>query len=590
MQLRAEEISQIIKKQIQNIDKAALVTEVGTVLTVGDGIARVHGLSRAMAGELVEFVGAGGETLAGLVLNLEADNVGCAIFGDTSIIKEGDSVKRTGRILDVPAGEAVVGRVVNALGMPIDGKGPIETKERRRVEVKAPGIIQRQPVKDPLQTGIKAIDAMIPIGRGQRELIIGDRQVGKTAVAVDAIINQKGKGVHCIYVAIGQKLSTVRQVVDRLESYGAMEYTTVVAATASETAPLQYIAPYTGVTMGEYFRDTGRHALCIYDDLSKQAVAYRQLSLLLRRPPGREAYPGDVFYLHSRLLERAAKMADVVWVVKKGTPAPPPGDRDYRGADGKIHIGEQGKESSQHSLKEMGSDYEIIKDKWSGGSLTALPIIETQAGDVSAYIPTNVISITDGQIFLEADLFYSGVRPAINVGISVSRVGGSAQIKAMRSVAGTLRLDLAQYRAMAAFAQFAGDLDEKTRKQLERGARMVEILKQGQYVPLSVEKQVLIIYAGINGFVDDLPVEVLGQFEEELYKYVESKHAGLLPAIAEKKALDDELKKQMNKAIESFKKTFVPGGKSKPAVEEEEAAEAPKAEAKATKKASKKAK
>ncbi|HVK68241.1 MAG TPA: F0F1 ATP synthase subunit alpha [Polyangium sp.] len=594
MQLRAEEISQIIKKQIQNIDKAALVTEVGTVLTVGDGIARVYGLSRAMAGELVEFVGTGGETLAGLVLNLEADNVGCAIFGDTSIIKEGDAVKRTGRILDVPAGEAVVGRVVNALGMPIDGKGPIETKERRRVEVKAPGIIQRQPVKDPLQTGIKAIDAMIPIGRGQRELIIGDRQVGKTAVAVDAIINQKGKGVHCIYVAIGQKLSTVRQVVDRLESYGAMEYTTIVAATASETAPLQYIAPYTGVTMGEYFRDTGRHALCIYDDLSKQAVAYRQLSLLLRRPPGREAYPGDVFYLHSRLLERAAKMADVFWVVKKGTPAPPDGDRDYRGADGKIHIGEQGKESSHHSLKEMGSDYEIIKDKWSGGSLTALPVIETQAGDVSAYIPTNVISITDGQIFLEADLFYSGVRPAINVGISVSRVGGNAQIKAMKSVAGTLRLDLAQYRAMAAFAQFAGDLDAKTRKQLERGARMVEILKQGQYVPLSVEKQVLIIYAGINGYIDDLSVESLSQFEEELYKYFESKHSTLLPEIAEKKALDDELKKKINKAIESFKKNFVPGGKSKPVVEEE-AAEAPKAEAKAdgkaaSKKAAKKAK
>ncbi len=595
MQLRAEEISQIIKKQIQNIDKAALVTEVGTVLTVGDGIARVYGLSRAMAGELVEFVGSDGETLAGLVLNLEADNVGCAIFGDTSIIKEGDTVKRTGRILDVPAGEAVIGRVVNALGMPIDGKGPIDTKERRRVEVKAPGIIQRQPVKEPLQTGIKAIDAMIPIGRGQRELIIGDRQVGKTAVAIDTIINQKGKGVFCIYVAIGQKLSTVRQVVDRLESYGAMEYTVVVAATASETAPLQYIAPYTGVTMGEFFRDTGRHALCIYDDLSKQAVSYRQLSLLLRRPPGREAYPGDVFYLHSRLLERAAKMADVVWVVKKGTPAPPLGDRDYRGADGKIHIGEQGKESSAHSLKEMGSDYEIIRDKWSGGSLTALPVIETQAGDVSAYIPTNVISITDGQIFLEADLFYSGVRPAINVGISVSRVGGSAQIKAMRSVAGTLRLDLAQYRAMAAFAQFAGDLDAKTRKQLERGARMVEILKQGQYVPLSVEKQVLIIYAGVNGFIDDVAVEAIGQFEEELYKYAESKHAAVLTEIAEKKAIDDELKKKINKAIESFKKSFVAGGKSNPVVEEEE--EAPKvekastkADTKATKKATKKAK
>ncbi|MBK9262983.1 MAG: F0F1 ATP synthase subunit alpha [Polyangiaceae bacterium] len=589
MQLRAEEISQIIKKQIQNIDKAALVTEVGTVLTTGDGIARVYGLSRAMAGELVEFVGSNGQTLAGLVLNLEADNVGCAIFGDASAVKEGDSVKRTGRILDVPVGEAVVGRVVNALGMPIDGKGPIDSKERRRVEIKAPGIIERQGVKEPLQTGIKAIDAMIPIGRGQRELIIGDRQTGKTAVAVDTIINQKGKGVYCFYVAIGQKLSTIRQVVDKLETYGAMEYTTIVVASASETAPLQYISPYTGVTMGEFFRDTGRHALCIYDDLSKQAVAYRQLSLLLRRPPGREAYPGDVFYLHSRLLERAAKMADVFWVVKKGASAPPPGDRNFRGADGKIHMGELGKEEAKHSLenlKKQGGDYEIIKDTWSGGSLTALPVIETQAGDVSAYIPTNVISITDGQIFLESDLFFSGVRPAINVGISVSRVGGNAQIKAMKSVAGTLRLDLAQYRAMAAFAQFASDLDAKTRKQLERGARMVELLKQGQYVPLSVEKQILIIYAGANGYVDDLPIDSLAQFEQELYAFVESKHKTLLTDIAEKKALDNDLKERMNKAIEAFKKTFVPGGKQKAAAEEEESAEA-KPATKASKKAKK---
>ncbi|UQA62175.1 F0F1 ATP synthase subunit alpha [Polyangium aurulentum] len=598
MQLRAEEISQIIKKQIQNIDKAALVTEVGTVLTVGDGIARVYGLSRSMAGELVEFVGAGGETLAGLVLNLEADNVGCAIFGDTSLIKEGDTVKRTGRILDVPVGEAVVGRVVNALGMPIDGKGPIDAKERRRVEVKAPGIIGRQPVKEALQTGIKAIDAMIPIGRGQRELIIGDRQTGKTAVAVDAILNQKGKGVYCFYVAIGQKLSTVRQVVDRLENHGAMEYTTVVAATASETAPLQYIAPYTGVTMGEYFRDTGRHALCIYDDLSKQAVAYRQLSLLLRRPPGREAYPGDVFYLHSRLLERAAKMGDVYFVVRRGTQIPS-GDRNFRGIDGKIHIGETAKHEAQKSLEETrkreSGELEIVKDPWSGGSLTALPVIETQAGDVSAYIPTNVISITDGQIFLESDLFFSGVRPAINVGISVSRVGGSAQIKAMRSVAGTLRLDLAQYRAMAAFAQFASDLDAKTRAQLERGARLVEILKQGQYVPLPVEKQVLIIYAATNGYVDDLPVESLGQFERELYAYVEGKHPTVLPDIAEKKVLDDDLKKRLNKAIESFKKTFVPGSAPKATAaaaedEDEAAAVEEKPKAKTDGKAAKKAK
>ncbi len=585
MQLRAEEISQIIKKQIQNLDKAALVSETGTVLMVGDGIARVHGLSRAMAGELIEFTSGTGQSLMGLVLNLEHDNVGAALFGDTSIIKEGDSVKRTGRIMEVPIGEAVVGRVVNALGIPIDGKGPIETKLRGRVEMKAPGIIQRQPVTEPMQTGLKAIDAMIPIGRGQRELIIGDRQVGKTAVAVDAIINQKGKGVFCIYVAIGQKLSTVRQVVDRLEAHGAMEYTTVVASSASETAPLQFIAPYTGVTMGEYFRDTGRHALCIYDDLSKQAVAYRQLSLLLRRPPGREAYPGDVFYLHSRLLERAAKMADIFYVVERTTEIKG-GDHAFKGVDGKQHIGATAMHTAKESLYELvdkelahkaaaasgdeakklgkeleekakNSVYEIKKQPHSGGSLTALPVIETQAGDVSAYIPTNVISITDGQIFLEADLFYSGVRPAINVGISVSRVGGNAQIKAMKSIAGTLRLDLAQYRAMAAFAQFASDLDAKTRAQLERGARLVEILKQGQYVPQAVEKQILIIYAATQGFVDDLPVTELGRFEHELSKYIESKQPEIFTDIVTKKVLDDDLKKRMNKAIEKFKKSFV---------------------------------
>jgi F-type H+-transporting ATPase subunit alpha len=623
MQLRAEEISQIIKKQIQNIDKAALVSETGTVLTVGDGIARIHGLSRAMAGELIEFTGQGGETLMGLVLNLEQDNVGAAIFGDTSAIREGDSVKRTGRIMEVPIGEAVVGRVVNALGMPIDGKGPIETKLRGRVEVKAPGIIQRQPVTEPMQTGIKAIDAMIPIGRGQRELIIGDRQTGKTAVAVDTIINQKGKNLYCVYIAIGQKLSTVRQVVDRLEAYGAMEYTTIVAATASETAPLQYIAPYTGVTIGEYFRDTGRHALCIYDDLSKQAVAYRQLSLLLRRPPGREAYPGDVFYLHSRLLERAAKRADIFYVVKKGTEVQG-GDLSYRGVDKKAHAGAHGMHDAKDSVYEMldaetfakwdairedkkkeadakkleqqlddkfkASEYAIVKEPHSGGSLTALPIIETQAGDVSAYIPTNVISITDGQIFLESDLFYSGVRPAINVGISVSRVGGNAQIKAMKSIAGTLRLDLAQYRAMAAFAQFASDLDAKTRAQLERGARLVEILKQGQYVPLPVQKQILIIFAGTVGLLDDLPIPELRRFEEELYKFVESKHAAVLPDIATKKVLDDDLKARMKAAIEAFKKKFVhdaKGGASeraevdeRPDDEEDEEEEAPKPKAK----------
>jgi F-type H+/Na+-transporting ATPase subunit alpha len=593
MQLRAEEISQIIKKQIQNIDKAALVTETGTVLTVGDGIARVHGLSRAMAGELIEFMGQGGASLMGLVLNLEQDNVGAAIFGDTSVIKEGDSVKRTGRIMEVPVGEACVGRVINALGQPIDGKGPIETKERRRVEVKAPGIIQRQPVTEPMQTGLKAIDAMIPIGRGQRELIIGDRQTGKTAVAIDAIINQKGKGVFCIYVAIGQKLSTVRQVVDRLESYGAMEYTIVVAATASETAPLQFIAPYTGVTMGEYFRDTGRHVLCIYDDLSKQAVAYRQLSLLLRRPPGREAYPGDVFYIHSRLLERAAKMADIFYVVKKGAEFKG-GDLSFRGVDGKNHVGAHGMSSAKDSVYELldkatfdrwheireekkhedeakklkaqleekfkAGDYAIVKEPHSGGSLTALPIIETQAGDVSAYIPTNVISITDGQIFLESDLFFSGVRPAINVGISVSRVGGNAQIKAMKSIAGTLRLDLAQYRSMAAFAQFASDLDAKTRAQLERGVRLVEILKQGQYVPYAVERQIVSIFAGTQGYLDDLPVASLLRFEDELLKDIDQKHGAIFTDIVERKALDDDLKGRLKKAIEEFKGRFVLDG------------------------------
>jgi F-type H+-transporting ATPase subunit alpha len=619
MQLRAEEISQIIKKQIQNIDKAALVSETGTVLTVGDGIARIHGLSQVMAGELIELTGGSGESLVGLVLNLEQDNVGAVLFGDTSIIKEGDPVKRTGRIMEVPIGDAVVGRVVNALGLPIDGKGPIETKLRGRVEVKAPGIIQRQPVTEPMQTGLKAIDAMIPIGRGQRELIIGDRQTGKTAVAVDTIINQKGKNVFCIYVAVGQKLSTVRQVVDRLESFGAMEYTTVVVASASETAPLQYIAPYTGVTIGEYFRDSGRHALCIYDDLSKQAVAYRQLSLLLRRPPGREAYPGDVFYLHSRLLERAAKLADVFYVVKKGTEVQG-GDVSFRGVDGKLHRGANGMAEAKESVYELidpalaeqlheaekghkkdeikklrqqlddrftASDYSIVKDPRSGGSLTALPIIETQAGDVSAYIPTNVISITDGQIFLESDLFFSGVRPAINVGISVSRVGGNAQIKAMKSIAGTLRLDLAQYRAMAAFAQFASDLDAKTRAQLERGARLVEILKQGQYVPLPVEKQILILFAGTQGLLDDLPVSEVRRFEEELYKFVEAKHPTLLTDIITKKVLDDDLKARMKAAIEACKKKFVHDAKGGAEVEEpspegaaSDAEPAPKAEAK----------
>lgn len=502
MELRAEEISQIIKDQIENYEKKVEVSETGTILTVGDGIARIYGLENAMAGELLLFP----HDIYGMVLNLEEDNVGAAIFGEDTEISEGDEVKRTGRIVEVPVGEALLGRVVNALGQPIDGKGPVESDLNRRVEIKAPGIVDRQSVHEPLQTGLKAIDSMVPIGRGQRELIIGDRQTGKTAVAIDTIINQKNTDVYCIYVAIGQKRSTVAQVVAKLEEYGAMEYTTVVASTASEPAPLQFISPYTGVTMGEYFRDNGKHALIIYDDLSKQAVAYRQLSLLLRRPPGREAYPGDVFYVHSRLLERAAKMSD-----------------------------------------ERG-----------GGSLTALPIIETQAGDVAAYIPTNVISITDGQIFLESDLFYSGIRPAINVGLSVSRVGGSAQVKAMKQVAGSLRLDLAQYREMAAFAQFGSDLDKATQAMLARGVRLVELLKQDQYTPLPMEKQVLIIYAAINGFVDGYDEAVLLRYEAELNEFVAANYSSLMAEISDKKKIDDDLKVKVEDTLNAFKEVFKP--------------------------------
>jgi F-type H+-transporting ATPase subunit alpha len=555
MQLRAEEISQIIKKQIQTYEKAVEVSETGTVLTVGDGIARVYGLSGAMAGELVEFP----NQLMGIVLNLEEDNVGVAVFGEVTAVKEGDVVKRTGRIADVPVGEALAGRVVNALGFPIDGKGPIETPHRRRIEIKAPGIVSRQTVNEPLQTGIKAIDSMIPIGRGQRELIIGDRQTGKTAVAVDTIINQKGKGVYCIYVACGQKQSTVAQVVARLTEYGAMEYTTVVAASASEMAPLQFIAPYAGVTMGEYFRDTGKHALIVYDDLSKQAVAYRQLSLLLRRPPGREAYPGDVFYLHSRLLERAAKMADHWVIVKKGTVV----KADTKGVDGEVHVGLLGKSHAEERLKGMkdADAHELVKVPGTGGSLTALPVIETQAGDVSAYIPTNVISITDGQIFLESDLFYSGVRPAINVGISVSRVGGNAQIPFMKAIAGTLRLTLAQYREMAAFAQFASDLDKASQDQLKRGERLVEILKQGQYVPLGVEYQIAIIYAANRGKLDKYPVKDLARYEQELYVFLREKHGELLKELANPKTKPGKKDGQpyhegLEKALDAFDAQF----------------------------------
>jgi F-type H+-transporting ATPase subunit alpha len=546
MQLRAEEISEIIKQQIASYDKSVDVMETGTVLSTGDGIARIYGLDSAMAGELVQFQSG----VQGLVLNLEEDNVGTAILGEATQVREGHTVKRTGRIFEVPVGPALVGRVVNALGEPVDGKGPIESKLRRRVELKAPGIVQRQPVKEPLQTGIKAIDGMIPIGRGQRELIIGDRQTGKTAVAIDTIINQKGLNVFCIYVAIGQKQSTVANVVTKLQEHGAMEYTTVVTAGASESAPLQFIAPYSGVTMGEYFRDNGQHALLIYDDLSKQAVAYRQLSLLLRRPPGREAYPGDVFYVHSRLLERAAKMAEE-WVCVKKDQEP------KRGLAGvHVHIGEDAKKEAEKEAKEKGGDHVAKKIPDSGGSLTALPIIETQAGDVSAYIPTNVISITDGQIFLETDLFYSGVRPAINVGISVSRVGGSAQTKAMKGVAGKLRLELAQYRAMAAFAQFASDLDKASQRQLARGARLVEIMKQDQYVPMPFEKQVVAIFAATNGYVDDIAVGEVRRYEKEMLAFVEGSHKGILDKVRETKDLPKDAQEELHKALKDFGKIF----------------------------------
>jgi F-type H+-transporting ATPase subunit alpha len=500
MDIKAEEISKIIRDQIGSFAVDVDVAEVGTIVSVGDGIARVHGIEKTMAGEMLEFP----HGVFGIALNLEEDSVGAVLLGEYTELKEGDTVKRTSRIISVPVGEELVGRVVNALGQPIDGKGPIATKEFREIERLAPGVVDRSPVKEPMQTGLKAIDAMVPIGRGQRELIIGDRQTGKTAVATDAIINQRGQDVICIYNAIGQKQSTVAQVVRTLDDAGAMEFTIVVSASASDPAPLLYISPYSACTMGEYFRDSGRHALCIYDDLSKHAQAYREISLLLRRPPGREAYPGDVFYLHSRLLERAAKLR-----------------------------------------KELG-----------GGSLTALPIIETQAGDLSAYIPTNVISITDGQIFLESDLFHQGVRPAINVGNSVSRVGGAAQVKAMRQVAGSLRLDLAQYRELAAFAQFGSDLDKATLSQLNRGKRLVEVLKQPQYQPLPIEKQVIIIYAATNGYLDGVAVERLRDYETELFAFLDARRAQLLSGLAEKKQIDDQIKTDLNQALTEFGQTF----------------------------------
>jgi len=499
-QIRADEITEILRQEIENYERAVDVSEVGSVMSVGDGIARIHGLERVMAGELIEFP----HGVSGIAMNLEEDQVGAVLLGEPSLIREGDEVKRTNRIMSVPVGEALVGRVVDALGRPIDGKGPINTTQFNSIERLAPGVVDRQPVRQPMQTGIKAVDAMIPIGRGQRELIIGDRQTGKTAIAIDCIINQKGGDMICIYVAIGQKKSTVRQLVKTLEDYGAMEYSIVVSASASESAAMQYLAPYTGCAMGEYFRDTKRHALTIYDDLTKHAAAYREISLLLRRPPGREAFPGDVFFLHSRLLERAAKLNDAL----------------------------------------------------GAGSLTSLPFIETQAGDVSAYIPTNVISITDGQIYLEADLFNSNIRPAINVGLSVSRVGGAAQTPAMKKVAGTLRLDLAQYRELAAFAQFGSDLDKSSQAQLARGKRLVELLKQKQYAPIPVEKQIAIVYAGTSGVLDDLPVEQVREFEEELYKFLDNSKPAILDSLRKGKKLD-EVKQPLTDALKEFKDRFV---------------------------------
>jgi F-type H+-transporting ATPase subunit alpha len=499
-QIRADEITTILRQEIENYDRAVDVSETGSIISVGDGIARIHGLDKVMSGELIEFP----HGVAGIAMNLEEDQVGAVLLGEYQKIREGDEVRRTGKIMSVPVGEALIGRVVDALGRPIDGKGPIATDKTFAIERIAPGVIDRQPVKQPMQTGVKAIDGMIPIGRGQRELVIGDRQTGKTAIALDTIINQKGGDLICIYVAIGQKRSTVAQVVKTLQDFGAMDYSIVVSASASDPAPMQYLAPYAGCAMGEYFRDTGRHALCVYDDLSKHAAAYREISLLLRRPPGREAYPGDVFYLHSRLLERAAKLSDA-----KG-----------------------------------------------GGSLTALPFIETQAGDVSAYIPTNVISITDGQIYLESDLFNSNQRPAVNVGLSVSRVGGNAQTKAMKSVAGALRLDLAQYRELAAFAQFGSDLDKSSQAQLNRGKRLVEILKQPQYQPIPVEKQTAIIFAGTRGLLDDLAVEDCREFEKELYKFLDGSKPGILNTLREKKAFDKPLEADLTSAINEVKSRF----------------------------------
>jgi F-type H+/Na+-transporting ATPase subunit alpha len=551
MALRPDEITQILEKELTEFESALEVEDVGTILRVGDGIATIHGLGSAMAGELIEFPGG----VIGMILNLEAASVGAAIFGDDTGVKEGDIVKRTNRIASVPVGDALLGRVLNGIGQPIDGKGPLATDKYREIERIAPGVLERQPVKEPLMTGIKAIDAMIPIGRGQRELIIGDRQVGKTAIAVDTIINQRDTDVICIYIAIGQRASTVVNVVKRLEQHGAMANTIVIAASADDPAPMLYVAPYTGVTIGEEFMDNGKHVLVVYDDLTKQAAAYRQMSLLLRRPPGREAYPGDVFYLHSRLLERAVKLEEKYIIVKKDAPKD-----TTEGVDG-IQYGflDEGPHKAEEARKALpnADDLEVRRNPKSGGSLTALPIIETQAGDVSGYIPTNVISITDGQIYLEPDLFYAGIRPAVNVGLSVSRVGGNAQTKAMRAVGGSLRLDMAQYRELAAFAQFGSDLDAATKARLNRGERLVEVLKQDQYVPKGHAHQVLILFAGINGLLDDLEVTDIRTFEDSMVAFIKDKYADVVHKIDQLRALPDDLKAIMTKAIEAAKAEFL---------------------------------
>jgi len=565
--IRPEEITSILERELEAYERKIEEVGVGTVLQVGDGIARIYGLQDCMVQEMLEFLDdrgdpitdTDGNVIRAIALNLDEDNVGAVILGPDTGIREGTTVRRTGKVISIPVGPAMVGRVVNAVGDPLDGKGPIVAEDRRYIETRAPGVIERQPVSEPLQTGLKAIDSMVPIGRGQRELIIGDRGTGKTAVAIDTIINQKGTGVICVYVAIGQKQSTVAQVVRTLQQRGALDYTIIVSATASDPAPMQYLAPYAGVTIGEFFRDQGGHVLCVYDDLSKHAVAYRQVSLLLRRPPGREAFPGDVFYLHSRLLERAAKLREDWIIVPKGS-----GPGVKTGVGGEVYLGSHGRKKAEKALADMpgAENLEVRKVPGTGGSLTALPIIETQAGDISAYIPTNVISITDGQIFLESDLFFSGIRPAINVGTSVSRVGGSAQVKALRAVSGRLRLDLAQYREVQAFAQFASDLDRATQAQLHRGMRMVQLLVQSQYEPMPVERQVISILAGNGGYLDNIEVTEVQRFEREMHAFLEEHYPEIGEELRKTKELPEDLQKQITKALDRFSEHFASSSQS----------------------------